>query len=342
MNFSVCLMENHTVRERIEYMLSSERFPGSAIFAGPEESGKNETAARVARFLNCLQPQKNRGEACGHCISCRKIDPRGEIKHLDVLVIRPEGRWFKVDQVRGVRREIYFRPFEGKKRVFILDRADRMTIESANALLKVLEEPPAHAHLILLCSSFLALLPTIRSRCLLFRFGAMPKDKIVSSLQERHNLDSSRASVVASLVRANRLHLSEFNWDDFSLVRDKILTLLHIALIKKDPVALLDYLDFTSQKRDELDDLTKTLITILRDVLALRCGTEIDFILHHDISDKLGAFSDGLHKEDISMFLEKALRMENNFNRNVNKKLAFETLFLSYYRHRRDKEAGNQ
>jgi DNA polymerase III gamma/tau subunit len=170
----------------------------------------------------------------------------------------------------------------------------------------------------------------------------MAKEKIISSLQERHHLDASRAGVVASLVRANQLQLSAFSWDDFSLARDKILALLHTALIKRDPVALLDYLDFTSHKRDELDDLTRTLITILRDVLALRCGTGTDFILHHDISDKLCVFADGLHREDISMFLEKALRLENNFNRNVNKKLAFETLFLSYYRYRRDREAGKR
>jgi DNA polymerase-3 subunit delta' len=333
-------MEQQKVKERIGQLLRSDRFPGAAVFAGPEASGKKEAALGVARYLNCGSPRKERGEACGTCLSCSKIEPGGDIRHLDVALIRPEGRWFKIEQVRRMRHEIYFRPYEGRKRIFILDQADKMTRESANALLKVLEEPPAHAHLMLVCSSFLALLPTIRSRCLLFRFGAMPMDTILASLEEAHDLDSSRARVAASLIRANQLQLKGFNWDEFALVRDRILMLLNAALVKKDPLMLLDGLDFVSLHREDLDDSTKMLITLLRDMLAERCGSSRDLAIHQDIFEELGALAEGFHRADISVFFEKALRTEKNFTRNVNKKLAFDSLFLGFYRYSRDRAAG--
>ena len=121
---------NQSVLIKIKLLLGKGSFPGAAIFTGPEGAGKYETAVRAARALNCLAPEKPHGEGCGECLSCRKLDPQGEIKHLDVLAIRPEGRWFKIDQVRHIRREIYYRPYEGKKRVFILVQADKRGIVS--------------------------------------------------------------------------------------------------------------------------------------------------------------------------------------------------------------------
>jgi len=331
-------MADQKIGERIQHLLRRGRFPGSAVFAGPDGSGKYETAVRTARALNCAEPDTETGESCGRCMSCRKIAPRGDLKHLDVRILRPEGRWFKIDQIRRVSREIYFRPYEGKKRIFILDKADKMTVESANALLKVLEEPPLYAHLMLLCSSFLALLPTIRSRCLLFRFGAMSGDKIAALLQQQEGLDPSRAEVSASLVRAVQLRLDGFRWDDFALNRNKILMLLDFVLLKRNPVALLDYLEYASLNREDMDDLTKILITVMRDILALRCGADSRAVLHKDLSADLRSMAEGLDYHDISRFLENALRAEKSYNRNVNKKLAFESLLLGYYRHFRDKE----
>ena len=334
---------NQSVLVKIKLLLGKGAFPGASIFTGPEGAGKYETAVRAARALNCLAPEKPDGEGCGECLSCRKLDPQGEIKHLDVLAIRPEGRWFKIDQVRHIRREIYYRPYEGKKRVFILVQADRMTVEAANALLKVLEEPPEHAHFILLCSSFLSLLPTIRSRCLCFRFGPVPLESIVAWTEEMNGMNRSRARVMASLVRGNQLLARDFNWDDFSVDREKIFTLLALVLEKEDPVALMDYLHFTTNDRDALEGLTRLLVTVIRDIMAIKCGAEKKLIFHSDLYQKLSSFARHLDREEISGFLEKSLATEKAFNRNINKKIAFESLLLAFFRrHERETKSVRQ
>ena len=113
--------------------------PPSLIFAGPAGVGKRTTAAAVAQTLNCLQPAGN--DACGVCRSCSRI-ARGV--HPDILIIEPgDTGSIKVDQIRDAIDQSAYRPFEARRRVVIIDRADAMMAEAQNAMLKTLEEPPA-------------------------------------------------------------------------------------------------------------------------------------------------------------------------------------------------------
>ena len=98
---------------------------------------------------------------CGHCVSCKKID---DGNHPDVKIVEPDGQFIKIDQIRELQHDLQFRPFEGKKRVFIIDSADKMGLPAANSILKTLEEPPRDSILILVTANLHSLLPTIASR----------------------------------------------------------------------------------------------------------------------------------------------------------------------------------
>src|SRR5512136_98090 len=156
------------------------------LLAGPEGVGKGTTARLLAQAANC---ERNDGDACGACTSCRKI---AKGVHPDVLVVERErdmaraGRWepkggrtpsrdIVVDQVRElVDRRLSLRRFEGRRRLVILDPADAMNPQAQNAILKTLEEPPPDTTLVLVSSSADGLLPTVRSRCLRLPFAPLP------------------------------------------------------------------------------------------------------------------------------------------------------------------------
>src|SRR5262249_59177701 len=138
---------------------------------GPDGVGKRRTAVALAQLLNCAAPRPSDGiglDACGSCPSCMRIS-RGV--HSDVLVIVPgDTGAIKVDQVRDAIERAGYRPFEGRRRVVIIDEADRILVEAQNALLKTLEEPPSASMFVLVTSRPDLLLPTVPSRCPKLRF----------------------------------------------------------------------------------------------------------------------------------------------------------------------------
>src|SRR5215475_14523906 len=177
-------------------MVARGHFPHAMILAGAAGAGKYTLALMLAKTMNCLQPLTTDGlpDFCGKCANCTRIGLAADLDarfaeavearenlretdkketrilvqtHPDVLVIPPDPpqMMIKVDQVRRVIESIYFRPIEGRERIFIFTDS-AFVKEAANSLLKVLEEPPEFATIFLLAESAGELLPTIRSRCM--------------------------------------------------------------------------------------------------------------------------------------------------------------------------------
>jgi DNA polymerase-3 subunit delta' len=179
------LTGNNRVKEVLRRMLGSGRLPGALLFVGEEGVGKKLFALELARALNCRTPQGIEG--CGSCSACKRIFeinyptssdrddwiPMIWTNHRDVGMVVAPKRVLRVDQMRQIEREANFRPMEGNARFFIVDEAEKFNDASANALLKVLEEPPSTSHLILITSRPAMLLPTILSRCQMIRFAPL-------------------------------------------------------------------------------------------------------------------------------------------------------------------------
>ena len=159
--------------------------PPSLIFAGAET---REAALAVAQSLNCLAPIESRlpspesRDACGACVACRRI-ARGV--HPDVIVVEPgDNGSIKIDQIRDVIDRAGYRPFEGKRRVVIVDGAETMMSAAQNALLKTLEEPPASSVFILLTPTPDMLLATVLSRCIRLTFAAAAEPAVDSDARD--------------------------------------------------------------------------------------------------------------------------------------------------------------
>jgi len=223
---------NERIVRALRGMLQRERVPSALLFTGPAGIGKYTLACMFAQAANC---ERLRDDFCGECASCLRMAPladpsplieaglteRGESadaaavertplileSHPDVWVIVPDPvrvrnpvarPMIRVGQLRAVQRAAYFKP-QGRRRVFILDGADTMRWTDADLFLKILEEPPESATLILLAPSPDSLLQTIRSRCLQFHFAPVPADQIEAFLKERSDLKPAERRLAAQL-----------------------------------------------------------------------------------------------------------------------------------------------
>src|SRR5215213_7796583 len=184
------LTGNTRVKTALKRMMVTARLPGALLFVGEEGIGKKLFALEVARALNCRSPKDH--EACGVCSSCTRIvklnypqrDDADEwmqiiwTNHPDVGLVVAPRRVLRVEQMRQIEKEANFRPFEGKARVFLIDEADKLNDASANALLKVLEEPPRTSHLVLIRARPGRRVPTIVSRCEMSRVSAWTPEEV--------------------------------------------------------------------------------------------------------------------------------------------------------------------
>lgn len=176
--------------------IAQERIPNGLLFWGPGGVGKQLAAIEFAKALNCKGP---RGDACGQCISCRKI---AHGNHPDVRVLAPKdkSRMIKRAEIDEVNEFAALRPFESQWRTFILHDAERMNPAAQNHFLKTLEEPPGRSLFILLSEHPRVLLPTIRSRCQSVRFRTLRRETVCELLRRDRDLPENLAASIAEIA----------------------------------------------------------------------------------------------------------------------------------------------
>lgn len=212
--------------ELLRRAVARDRVPQSLIFAGPEGVGKCTIATALAQAVNC--PQARDGDACGTCSTCRRI-AAGTLSDVVVLDKGDEAS-IKIDALRErVLQPVGYRPFEGRRRVFIIDPADELTEQGQDALLKTLEEPPPSAILILVTAYPDQLFRTIQSRCRRIRFGPLSQEEVVRVLTEVEGIDRERAVRLAVVSGGSVARALASDEDDFVGDRQAAVALLHAA-----------------------------------------------------------------------------------------------------------------
>jgi len=217
--------------------VTRESLPPSLIFAGPDGIGKRLVAVAIAQALNCTARKKPPDDACGVCAACTRI-ARGV--HPDVLIVEPgESGSIKIDQVREIIERAGYRPFEGRRRVVIIDEADTLVAAAQNALLKTLEEPPPSSIFILITSRPDALLPTVKSRCPRLRFRALDAADVAAVLV-RLGRDEAEARAVVPTADGSVARALEASAGDLEAAREVAARVLAVAASSKDPRARLE------------------------------------------------------------------------------------------------------
>jgi DNA polymerase-3 subunit delta' len=266
--------------------------PPSLIFAGSDGVGKRRAAIALAQLFNCLSPaagdQESSPDSCGQCTVCRRI-ARGV--HADVLMIEPgDTGSIKVDQVRAAIERSAYRPFEGRRRVVIVDDADAMEASAQNALLKTLEEPPASSTFVLVTSRPDLLLPTVRSRCQRVRFGPLAPADIAQVLLRDHGFPENDAHAAAAMAEGSLARALEGDTDAYVEARDAAVSMLGAVARASTPMqrlAAARALGRDKVDRDELGRRLRLVSSVLRDLGVLQAHAGDRALAHSDLKPDL-------------------------------------------------------
>ena len=336
------LTGNERVKAALKRMLVSDRLPGALLFTGEEGIGKKLFALEVARALNCRTPKDE--EACGVCSSCTRIaklnypqrDDAEEwtqiiwTNHPDVgLVVAPK-RVLRVEQMRQIEKEANFRPFEGKARVFLIDEADKLNDASANALLKVLEEPPRTSHLILITARPAMLLPTILSRCQMIRFSPLTPAEIETHLTKINLVDKKTARLRARAAGGSIGRALSGDLVTFTSQRKAMLKVLNALVVSDDRAQLLRSAEQLNeaQYKEEFEERLDVLETLIRDAWMLSLGVEPSQLVNEDLTPELQEISQKLDSRCAGDWILQIEDMREQLIVNINRKVTTDALFL--------------
>jgi DNA polymerase-3 subunit delta' len=356
---------NHETIIRIREMLSRDRFPHTVILSGPEGAGKYTLAQMIAKTLNCLEQPQSEGlpDFCGQCSNCIRIAQADDLEarfseavetrdgmreadkrdariliqtHPEVIVVPPDPpqMLIKVGQVRQVIDSIFYKPVEARRKVVIFTESSFMK-EAANSLLKVLEEPPDYASLILLTTNPGELLPTIRSRSVIFTLGALPVSELELVLAaSRRDLKQQQRELVARLANGAMGRALTFELDEYIEARNSALTLLRTAVGGSDHSEMFKITETYragAEGRDKTDQLIRTLYALLEDMLMLKSETP-ELVRNLDIKGELARLAQPVDFQWIAASSERLAEVERGMRRNLLRSLSLDAFAVSLER----------
>lgn len=289
------------------------------LFAGPAGQGQREAAVRLAQALRC--PEAREGEPCGNCLECRRI---AEGLHPACVWVRPAGASLKLEQVREAVRPLQWRAAAGEYRVVVFEDAERLTPEAANRLLKVLEEPPPYAVLVLLAEAPERLPETVVSRCQVFYFHGVPEGVLAERLQAAGEIPL-RALALARLAGGNVGRAEA--WRVSGLLdgpRRAVLDGL-ARLLDGDPLTALALAD--AWAAGEPDPVLVSLEVLIRDLALVRRGLA-DYVWNVDVQAALCELAARLRSLDPEAALQAVARARRALEAHAPRQLVFEVLCL--------------
>jgi DNA polymerase-3 subunit delta' len=342
------------------------RFPHSLILAGPRGAGKYTLALMLARAFNCLTPIESDGlpDFCGLCSNCTRIadaanleervaeavEARDDLRetdkretriliqtHPDVLIVPPDPPQLqiKIGQVRQVIHVAYYRPPVECKRTFTIFTSSAFMKEAANSLLKVLEEPPEHTSLILLTENPQELLPTIRSRAVVHRLGAIPAADLESLLaQRRPSLKPADRALAARLAEGAVGRALTIDLDAYLSSRQDALVVLHTALREPDYSQLFHATESYRAGADGQEkslSLLRALGSLIEDLLLVVAGTP-HLVRNLDLAAELERLAQGLTVDWIDGAARSLVQVESGMRRNLLRSLSLDAMAVGMER----------
>ncbi|MEN2984105.1 MAG: DNA polymerase III subunit delta' [Dictyoglomaceae bacterium] len=306
--------------EILRKSIKEEKISHTYLFVGPEGVGKKLTAISFAQALNCPVLPK---EGCGECPKCNDIK---NINFPDLLYYEPEGMWFKIQQVREIKKEIHWKPFQSKWKIIILDSAHQLRNESANALLKSLEEPPPYTIFILIAWRPEMLLPTIISRSQIISFTYLNDEELRLIFKK---IPEDKKEILISLAQGSPgkgyFWLDEENWQR----REEFLR--ELSLLKKDNLnqifGLVEFL-VEDRKVEYILALLEILLFWWRDLFFWKLYEKEEYITQKDFVREIARKSQEFSLERIRRNFRATQDTMRSIRNNAHLVLSLETLFL--------------
>ncbi len=324
-------------------MLSTGRVPGALLFSGEDGIGKKLFALELARALNCRNLQGV--EACGVCPICKRIShfnypqstetddllPIIRTDYADVGMVVAPKRVLRVVQMRQIEAEANFRPFEGRARVFLIEDADQLNDASSNSLLKILEEPPPTAHIILITSRPAMLLPTIHSRCQAVRFSPLTVAEIEQYLLSNKLASGDDARLLARCAGGSLGRALKEDVPSYKEHRETMLRVLRALTLTGNVAELLRGAEAMNEARfkDDYEFRLELLETLIRDALILSVGGSEEQLVNADILPELRKISARVNGANATAWISAIGELREQLVVNINRKVATDSLFLT-------------
>ena len=316
-NFSEIIGQNHIVRTLVNSIAAGST-SHAYLFSGPRGSGKTSVARILAKAINCQKPVNS--EPCNKCASCNEIMLSNSLDLMEIDAASHTG----VDEVRELISGIKFSPVKSKYKIFIIDECHHLSKSASNALLKTLEEPPAHAIFMLATTEAHKMLPTIISRCQRFDFKRLQIPEIISKLEfilkkEGIRADPSALSLIALAARGSfrdaeslldkcisfvggdgKLEVKEIK-ELLGIVEIAVISNLVDSLILKNAKLAIMQINQLADEGTDLQEFAKTLVFYLRQILLLKINAEF-----------LNSQNSGFSAEEIAKLKEQTLKLSES------------------------------
>ncbi len=306
--------------------LKENKVSSSYIFVGSEGTGKKLVAIEFSKAINCLNLSKG-SEACENCQSCTEISKQFSP---DLKIIEPIKNSIKIEQIREMRKEIGLKPFKNRKKIYIIDKAERMTIEASNCLLKTIEEPPYYAIIILICSKIDPILPTIVSRCQILNFGLITSLKIKELLLNKvNNLEKEKAEIISKLAQGSIGKAFKLAIDkEYFIRREEIVDYLSAISPGKYSDDVFAKVEKIISEINRIEEVLEIVKLWYRDILIIKNTGGQKYIANCDKLEVLDKKSQIYSQEILIDILDYLEQVEEYLIKNVNKRLILERLYI--------------
>jgi DNA polymerase-3 subunit delta' len=353
------------VKRILKTMYSSGRIPHSFIFHGIEGTGKDATAIEFAKLINCDEPDAEKG-SCGKCRNCRQINSLTSVNFRYIIALPsgrtesenggdkadkdredgdtisselkkkisdpyykisiPKAKTIKIESIRQIKNDIYYTVQKGKKKIFIISNAEQMSTEASNSFLKILEEPPGDALLILTTSKPNSLLPTITGRCQKIKFETLKGEELGKYIENKYpGISQEERTLLVNLSNGSLTTLKNIIENNFMALRDKVID--HLRAILADNFLMLSRIisELSADKdREFVRQYLNLMILWFRDLSVKKSGND-ELLINRDKSENVANFINRFdcNEYEIINMLESFI---SDIDKNVNLELMLYTL----------------
>ncbi len=329
------LIDQRRARLLLQAVLRSGRVAHAYLFVGPSGVGRMTAARAFAQALLCAA---GGDDACDRCTSCRKV---GAGAHPDLRVLTPgrseagaDRRAVGIDQVRELKREAAYPPYEARWKVFIVEHAEAMRAEAANSLLKVLEEPPPGVVIILITESAEAVLPTLASRAQAVRFSFVPAPEIAQALTARCGVAPERARYLAALAGGRvGAALADARSGEVPFERRREVVATLAALRSADVLVPLAAAEAVARQKEDIERWLDIALLWIRDVAVWQETQDPALLVNLDAVQEIAAWAGGASGVRLRRAAAAIEEAKSHLRRNLNPRLVLEALFVRIARH---------
>ncbi|MGE4282568.1 MAG: ATP-binding protein [Clostridia bacterium] len=321
MNFHE-LIGQKAVIQSLKNSIESNRVNHAYIFEGPSGIGKRTIASVFSTALTC---ETGYAEPCDLCRSCIK---NRNNNHPDVKILDEQGSSLGIDMVRALQKDIYIKPYEAGRKIYIIPEAERMTIQAQNGLLKILEEPPSYAIIIMTITNSAVLLDTIVSRSMLIRFRIHSYSEIEEYLKRSYPEIKDEIPFVALfsggiIGRANQLAASQ----EFKKVREEMVEIVSM-LLNTDELRVINAASYFIEHKNDIDMILDFLVLWFRDILLIKELCSDKMVINIDMDNMLRHFTQKVSSYTACRIIQILLETKKRISMNANYALAIESMLI--------------